>query len=55
MVESYQCNSDIKWYKGNLQGSIVDLQCHIIKDSNGKIIKAILNDEGEHYELIKTK
>ncbi|WP_346345145.1 serine hydrolase domain-containing protein [Mucilaginibacter sp. dw_454] len=34
---------------------IMDLDVDFVKDTNGKVIKAVFDDEGEHYELIKTK
>ncbi len=34
---------------------IMETDIDFVKDANGKVIKAILNDEGEHYELTKTK
>lgn len=26
-----------------------------VRDANGKVIKAVLDDEGDHYELVKVK
>jgi CubicO group peptidase (beta-lactamase class C family) len=34
---------------------IMETDIDFVKDANGKITKAILNDEGEHYELTKAK
>ena len=34
---------------------IMDAEIDFVKDINGKVIKAALNDEGDHYELLKVK
>ncbi len=34
---------------------IMDTDIEFVRDASGKIVKAVLDDEGEHYELIKTK
>jgi CubicO group peptidase (beta-lactamase class C family) len=32
---------------------VMDAEVDFVKDANGKIVKAIVDDEGEHYELMK--
>lgn len=34
---------------------IMEAEIEFVKDKNGNVIKAVLDDEGEHYELIKTE
>lgn len=34
---------------------IMDAEIEFVKDAGGNVIKAVLDDEGEHYELIKTE
>lgn len=34
---------------------IIESEIEFVKDAGGKVIKAVLDDEGEHYELIKTE
>jgi CubicO group peptidase (beta-lactamase class C family) len=34
---------------------IMDTDIEFVKDEKGKVVKAILNDEGDHYELTKTR
>lgn len=34
---------------------IMEAEIEFVKDKNGKVIKAVLDDEGEHYELMKTE
>jgi CubicO group peptidase (beta-lactamase class C family) len=34
---------------------IMDTDLDFVKDANGKVIKVVLNDEGDHYELVKVK
>jgi CubicO group peptidase (beta-lactamase class C family) len=34
---------------------IMDTDIEVIKDANGKVVKLVLDDEGDHYELMKTK
>jgi hypothetical protein len=34
---------------------IMETDIDFVKDAQGKVIKAVLDDEGEHYELTKVK
>lgn len=34
---------------------VMDTDIEFVKDASGKVIKAVLNDEGEHYELVKVE
>jgi CubicO group peptidase (beta-lactamase class C family) len=34
---------------------IMDVDLEVVRDANGKVIKLVVNDEGDHYELIKTE
>lgn len=34
---------------------IMDTDIDFVKGADGKVIKAVLNDEGDHYELAKVK
>jgi CubicO group peptidase (beta-lactamase class C family) len=34
---------------------IMDTDIEVIKDANGKVVKLVLDDEGDHFELMKTK
>ncbi len=34
---------------------VMEAEIEFVKDKNGNVIKAVLDDEGEHYELMKTE
>lgn len=35
--------------------TIMDTDLDFVKDANGKVVKAVVDDEGDHYELTKVK
>ncbi len=34
---------------------IMETDIDLVKDASGKVVKAVLDDEGDHYELTKVK